>query len=205
MQQGTEFLPVSRQEMAARGWDELDFVLVTGDAYVDHPSFGSAIIGRVLEAEGYRVGVLSQPDYTSARELQGSGQAPLWLFHRRRQCGQHGGPLFRGEDPPKRGRVHPRRQGGQAPGPQRHRIHSAGKAGLSRPAGDSGRPGGQPAPVCPLRLLDGHRAAQHRSRTSGADLLSFGMGEHQTVEIARRLAAGEQSETITDVRRHLLH
>ncbi len=46
MQQGTEFLPVSRQEMAARGWDELDFVLVTGDAYVDHPSFGSAIIGR---------------------------------------------------------------------------------------------------------------------------------------------------------------
>lgn len=74
MQQGTEFLPVSRQEMAARGWDELDFVLVTGDAYVDHPSFGSAIIGRVLEAEGYRVGVLSQPDYTTPESFKALGK-----------------------------------------------------------------------------------------------------------------------------------
>ena len=52
---GTEFLPISRAEMTARGWDRPDFVYVTGDAYVDHPSFGVAIISRVLEAAGYRV------------------------------------------------------------------------------------------------------------------------------------------------------
>ena len=60
----TEFLPICRADMEARGWDELDFVVVGGDAYVDHPSFGTAIISRLLEAEGYRVGVLAQPRYT---------------------------------------------------------------------------------------------------------------------------------------------
>ncbi len=60
------FLPLSRAEMDARGWDAPDFVYVTGDAYVDHPSFGVAIISRVLEAAGYRVAILSQPDYKSA-------------------------------------------------------------------------------------------------------------------------------------------
>ena len=55
----TEFLPISRADMEARGWDQLDFVVVGGDAYVDHPSFGTAIISRLLEAEGYKVGVLS--------------------------------------------------------------------------------------------------------------------------------------------------
>ena len=52
------FLPVSREDMARRGWDSYDILIITGDAYVDHPSFGTAIIARVLEAEGYRVGCL---------------------------------------------------------------------------------------------------------------------------------------------------
>ena len=56
-----EFLPISRDDMKKRGWDELDFVYVIGDAYVDHPSFGPAIISRVLEAHGYKVGIISQP------------------------------------------------------------------------------------------------------------------------------------------------
>ncbi len=59
------FLPINREDVRARGWDGVDFVYVTGDAYVDHPSFGAAIITRVLEAEGFRVAVLSQPDYKS--------------------------------------------------------------------------------------------------------------------------------------------
>ena len=59
------FLPVSRQDMKERGWEEADFVLVTGDAYVDHPSFGHAIISRVLESRGYRVAILAQPDWKS--------------------------------------------------------------------------------------------------------------------------------------------
>ncbi|MBQ7548693.1 MAG: hypothetical protein IJT03_03205, partial [Clostridia bacterium] len=55
------FLPISATDMDERGWDRVDFVYVTGDAYVDHPSFGSAVITRVMEAEGFRVAVLAQP------------------------------------------------------------------------------------------------------------------------------------------------
>ena len=61
-----KFLPTSREEMDALGWDSCDIVLVTGDAYVDHPSFGMAVIGRVLEAQGFRVGIIAQPDWQSA-------------------------------------------------------------------------------------------------------------------------------------------
>ncbi|MBO0753742.1 MAG: YgiQ family radical SAM protein, partial [Bradyrhizobiaceae bacterium] len=60
------FLPMSRAEMDALGWDACDVVLVTGDAYVDHPSFGMAIVGRLLEAQGFRVGIIAQPDWRSA-------------------------------------------------------------------------------------------------------------------------------------------
>ncbi|MDP3612865.1 MAG: YgiQ family radical SAM protein, partial [Rubrivivax sp.] len=60
------FLPMSRAEMDRLGWDSCDIVIVTGDAYVDHPSFGMAVIGRVLEAQGFRVGVIAQPDWQSA-------------------------------------------------------------------------------------------------------------------------------------------
>ncbi|MBE7203026.1 MAG: YgiQ family radical SAM protein, partial [Parafilimonas terrae] len=57
------FLPMSRAEMTALGWESCDIVLVTGDAYVDHPSFGMAIIGRLLESQGFRVGIIAQPDW----------------------------------------------------------------------------------------------------------------------------------------------
>ncbi len=71
------FLPLSREEMRERGWDEVDFVYVTGDAYVDHPSFGAAIISRVLEAQGFRVAILSQPDYTSKEAFTEFGRPRL--------------------------------------------------------------------------------------------------------------------------------
>ena len=61
----TEFLPLNRAEANARGWDQLDFVVVTGDAYVDHPSFGTTIIARLAESLGFTVGILSQPDFSS--------------------------------------------------------------------------------------------------------------------------------------------
>ena len=61
MNQG--FLPITKQEMKERGWEQLDFVYVCGDAYVDHPSFGHAIITRILEANGYKVGIIAQPDW----------------------------------------------------------------------------------------------------------------------------------------------
>ena len=64
-----KFLPVNRADMEKRGWDELDFLLITGDAYVDHPSFGHAIIARWLEHRGYRVGIVAQPDWRSTDDF----------------------------------------------------------------------------------------------------------------------------------------
>ena len=71
------FLPINKNEMAELGWDRPDFVYVTGDAYVDHPSFGVAIISRVLEAAGYRVAILSQPDYKSCDAFREFGRPRL--------------------------------------------------------------------------------------------------------------------------------
>ena len=68
------FLPVNRKDMEHRGWDELDFVLVTGDAYVDHPSFGTALVGRLLEHEGFRVGIIAQPDFTRCESMKTFGR-----------------------------------------------------------------------------------------------------------------------------------
>ena len=64
-----QFLPVSKMDMEERGIDQLDFVYVTGDAYVDHPSFGHAVISRVLESYGFRVGILSQPDWKKKESI----------------------------------------------------------------------------------------------------------------------------------------
>jgi len=72
-------LPMSRQEMDALGWDSCDVVIVTGDAYVDHPSFGMAIIGRLLEAQGFRVGIIAQPDWTSAAAFRALGRPNLFF------------------------------------------------------------------------------------------------------------------------------
>ncbi|MEF3076355.1 YgiQ family radical SAM protein [Methylobacter sp. Wu1] len=72
-------LPMSREEMDDLGWDSCDIILVTGDAYIDHPSFGMALIGRVLEAQGFRVGIISQPDWTSARDFQKLGRPNLFF------------------------------------------------------------------------------------------------------------------------------
>ena len=71
------FLPVTAQEMRERGWEQPDFVYVTGDAYVDHPSFGLAIISRVLERAGYRVAMLPQPDFHSCEEFRRFGRPRL--------------------------------------------------------------------------------------------------------------------------------
>ena len=72
-----EFLPVSKQDMAERGWEQCDFVYVIGDAYVDHPSFGHAIISRVLESHGYSVGIISQPDWNNPKSVLSLGKPRL--------------------------------------------------------------------------------------------------------------------------------
>ena len=72
------FLPTTAAEMNERGWSELDVLLISGDAYVDHPSFAAAVIGRVLEAEGLRVGIVAQPDWTDPASIQGMGRPRLF-------------------------------------------------------------------------------------------------------------------------------
>ena len=72
------FLPMSRAEIDQLGWDECDIILVTGDAYIDHPSFGMALVGRLLEAQGFRVGIISQPDWHSADDFRRLGKPKLF-------------------------------------------------------------------------------------------------------------------------------
>lgn len=78
MGEAKQFLPMSRAEMKVRGWDELDVLIITGDAYIDHPAFGAAVIGRVLEADGWRVGIIAQPDWTKPESLTLMGRPRLF-------------------------------------------------------------------------------------------------------------------------------
>ena len=73
------FLPTNRKEMDALGWDSCDIIIVTGDAYVDHPSFGMAIIGRLLEAQGFRVGIISQPEWNNKDAFTALGKPNLFF------------------------------------------------------------------------------------------------------------------------------
>jgi Radical SAM N-terminal len=73
------FLPMSREEMTQLGWDSCDIIIVTGDAYVDHPSFGMAVIGRMLENQGFRVGIIAQPDWQSADPFKALGKPNLFF------------------------------------------------------------------------------------------------------------------------------
>ena len=75
----SSFFPMSRIEMDELGWDSCDIIIVTGDAYVDHPSFGMAIIGRLLEAQGFRVGIIAQPDWQSKNAFEQLGEPNLFF------------------------------------------------------------------------------------------------------------------------------
>ena len=72
-----DYLPITKEDMKKRGWDEVDFVYVSGDAYVDHPSFGHAIISRMLEFNGFRVGIIAQPDWKDDQSIQVFGKPRL--------------------------------------------------------------------------------------------------------------------------------
>ena len=198
MQQGTEFLPINREDMQARGWDQLDYVLVTGDAYVDHPSFGSAIISRVLEHAGYKVGVLSQPDFTTCESFKIFGKPQYGFFI----GGGNVDSMVAHYSVAKIRRL----EDEYTPG---------GKAGKrpDRSATVYTKLAKQAYPDLPV-VLGGLEASLRRfahydywmdtvlpsiMEDCGADIVCFGMGEHQTVEIANRLAAGEPAASIRDI------
>lgn len=193
------FLPMSREEMDALGWDSCDIIVVTGDAYVDHPSFGMAIIGRVLEAQGFRVGMIAQPDWRSTADFEKLGRPNLFF-------GITGGNMdslvnrytsdrrVRSDDA-----YTPGGQGGKRPDRSvivySQRVREA----------FSDVPviiGGIEASLRRIAHFDYWSEKVRRSLLldAQADLLVYGNAERQIVEIAHRLAKGEKIETITDLR-----
>ncbi len=190
------FLPVSREDMAARGWDECDFVFVCGDAYVDHPSFGMAIITRLLEANHYKVGVICQPDWRDPESIAVLGRPRLGFLV---SAGNMDSMV------------------NHYTVAKKHRSTDAfspgGKMGLrpDRAAVVYGNlirrtfkdvpiiVGGIEASLRRLAHYDYWSDKLKRSilLDSGADLVSYGMGEHSIVEIADALAAGLSVSDIT--------
>jgi uncharacterized radical SAM protein YgiQ len=193
------FLPTSHVEMQALGWEQCDVIIVTGDAYVDHPSFGMAIVGRVLEAHGLRVGIIAQPDWHSAEPFRALG-APRLFF------GITAGNMdsmvnrytadkrVRSDDA-----YTPGGQGGQRP--DRSVIvyaQRAREAYRSVPIVI----GGIEASLRRIAHFDYWSEKVRRSilLDAKADLLVYGNGERQICEIAQRLNAGEPIESLRDIR-----
>jgi uncharacterized radical SAM protein YgiQ len=193
------FLPMSRAEMDVLGWDSCDIVIVTGDAYVDHPSFGMAVIGRTLEAQGFRVGIIAQPDWQSADPFRALGRPNLFF-------GVAAGNMdsminrytadrkLRSDDAYTPGGV-----GGQRP--DRATLvytQRCNEAFKDVPVVI----GGIEASLRRIAHYDYWQDKVRRSILvdSKADLLVYGNAERAIIEIAHRLAAREPIERITDVR-----
>jgi uncharacterized radical SAM protein YgiQ len=192
-------LPTTRTEMAALGWDACDVVLVSGDAYVDHPSFGAALVGRLLEAHGFRVGILAQPDWRSAEPFAALGR-PRLMFGI--TAGNMDSMVNR-YTADRRIRTDDAYSPDAAPDrrPDRAVIVYAQRCREAF----RGVPviiGGIEASLRRIAHFDYWSEKVRRSilLDAKADLLVFGNGERQVVEIARRLAAAEPVESITDLR-----
>lgn len=193
------FLPMSRAEMDALGWDSCDVIVVTGDAYVDHPSFGMAIIGRLLEAQGFRVGIIAQPDWQSADPFKVLGKPNLFF-------GITAGNMdsmvnrytsdrrMRSDDA-----YTPNGEGGKRP--DRSVIVYAQRAREAY-ADVPIVIGGIEVSLRRIAHFDYWSEKVRRSilLDAKADLLLFGNAERQIVEVAHRLAAGEKMVSITDLR-----
>ena len=193
------FLPTSRTEMDALGWDSCDIIIVTGDAYVDHPSFGMAIIGRLLEAQGFRVGILSQPDWQSAEPFKALG-APNLFF------GVTGGNMdsmvnrytsdrrLRHNDS-----YTPGGEGGKRP--DRSVVVYAQRCREAFPKVPIVL-GGIEASLRRIAHYDYWSDKVRRSVLvdAKADILLFGNAERAIVEVAHRMADGAKAHEIDDVR-----
>src|SRR5437867_5783372 len=189
-------LPMTRQEQAARGWDAVDVVFVTGDAYVDHPSFAAAILTRTLEAAGFRVAVLSQPDWHTCEPWRQFGRPRLFFA----LSAGNMDSLINHYTANKKVRNDDAYSPGGRIGlrPDRATLaycHRAREAFPRVPI----IAGGVEASLRRLAHFDYWSETVRRSILlhSKADLLVYGMGEQPIVEIAKRLAAGQ---TIRDLR-----
>ena len=193
------FLPMSRDEMDLLGWDSCDVIIVTGDAYVDHPSFGMAIIGRVLEAQGFRVGIIAQPDWHSSDAFAALGRPNLFY-------GITAGNM---DSMVNRYTADRRLRSDDAytPGGTGGRRPDRSVIVYAQRAREAFRDvpiviGGIEASLRRIAHFDYWSEKVRRSvlLDARADLLVYGNGERQICEIAHRLAAGEAIRDITDVR-----
>src|SRR5215210_7605753 len=192
-------LPASRAEMDARGWDAVDVVFVTGDAYVDHPAFAMGILGRVLEAAGFRVAVLAQPDWKSAEPWRTFGRPRLFF-------GVSAGnmdSLINHYTASKKVRNDDAYSPGGRIGlrPDRATLAYCHRAREAYP-GVPVIAGGVEASLRRLAHYDYWSDTVRRSilLDSKADLVAYGMGEATIVEVARRLAAGQTVKDLRDLR-----
>jgi len=198
----TNFLPMTGTEMAARGWEELDVLIIGGDAYIDHPSFGPAVIGRVLEADGWRVGIIAQPDWTNPQSLSVMGRPRLF-------CGITAGNLdsmLSNYTVARRKRREDAYSEGGKTG-RRPNLATIVYAQLAR----------QVFPKSPI-IIGGIEASLRRVvhydywqdklrpsilQDAKADILVYGMGEQAIREIARRTDRNESLEGIAGTARLL--
>ncbi|MDR3517291.1 MAG: YgiQ family radical SAM protein [Azospirillaceae bacterium] len=193
------FLPMSRPEMEQLGWDSCDVIVVTGDAYVDHPSFGMAIIGRLLEAQGFRVGIIAQPDWNSAEPFRCLGKPNLFFGVTagnmdsmvNRYTSDH---RLRHNDS-----YTPNDEGGKRP--------DRAVIVYSQRCREAYRDvpivlGGIEASLRRIAQYDYWSDKVRRSvlMDSKADLLVYGNGERAIIDIAHRVAAGEKPREMTDIR-----
>lgn len=194
-----EYLPMSRKEMDKLGWDSCDIIIVTGDAYVDHPSFGMAVIGRVLEAHGFRVGIIAQPDWQSKDAFMALGKPNLFF-------GVAAGNMdsminrytadrkIRSDDA-----YTPNNIGGKRP--DRASIVYSQRCKEAYPDVPIIL-GGIEASLRRIAHFDYWQEQVRRSILidAAADLLLYGNAERAVVEVAHRIAEGEKIADITDVR-----
>ncbi|TCO83161.1 putative radical SAM protein YgiQ [Plasticicumulans lactativorans] len=193
------FLPMSRAEMDALGWDSCDIIIVTGDAYVDHPSFGMAVIGRVLEAQGFRVGIIAQPDWTSAAAFRALGRPNLFFGVAAGNMDSMVNRYTADRRVRSNDAYTPDDAGGRRPDravivySQRCREAYAEVPVVI---------GGIEASLRRIAHYDYWSDKVRRSVLidSKADLLVYGNAERAIVEIAHRSAAGEQPRAMTDIR-----
>ncbi len=189
------FLPVNKEEMTDRGWHYVDFVYINGDAYVDHPSFGAAIITRVLEKAGYKVGFISQPDWNNAESVKVFGKPRYGFFVSSGNIDS----MVAHYTAAKRKRSEDLYSPGGKAGKRPDRAVDVYCKLIRQAYGD--------IPIVIGGLEASLRRFAHYDYwsdtvmpsilvSSGADILSFGMGEKQTVEIARILSHGNKVSEI---------
>ena len=193
------FLPVSKEDMESRGWWWYDFLIVTGDAYVDHPSFGPTVIARVLEAEGFRVAVLAQPDWHSAEAFRAMGRPRLGVMIGSGNLDSMVAHYTAAKKRRSEDFYSPGKKAGLRP--DRAVIVYANRAREAFPD----LPiviGGLEASLRRFAHYDYWEDKVRRSVLvdAGADLLVYGMGESASIEIAKRLKKKQPLSSMTDIR-----